>query len=300
MSLKNTLFHYSQLLKIGLSTSVVFSAVAGYLLGLEVFSCSTFCCLVVGGFLVTGSANGFNQILEKEQDKLMERTAIRPLPKGNLTRLQAFTFSVIMGLLGILLLNFINPDGSYFGLLSKSATFGLLSIALYVLAYTPLKRYSPLTITIGAIPGAIPFLLGFVAATDEFSLAAGLLFAIQFFWQYPHFISIVWVQEDAYKKAGFQMMFGSEKGRFAASISIITTGAMIAISLFPYFYQIPNLALSDYGATAVFCLGIWFMVKSIKLYTDCKDANAKKLMLSSFAYLPLMQIVYVLDKFLIQ
>ncbi len=300
MSFKTTIFHYSQLLKIRLSTSIVFSAVAGYLLGVEVFSFSSFSCLIAGGFLVTGSANGFNQILEKEQDKLMDRTAIRPLPKGNLTRLQAFHFSVIIGILGVFLLNFINHHGSYFGLLSKSATFGLLSIALYVLAYTPLKRYSPLAITIGAIPGAIPFLLGFVAATDEFALAAGLLFAIQFFWQYPHFISIVWVQEAAYKKAGFQMMFGREKGKFAVSISIITTVAMIAISLIPYFYQIPNLALSVYGATVVFCLGIWFMAKSINLYTDCKDATAKKLMLSSFAYLPLMQIVYVLDKFLIQ
>ena len=198
------------------------------------------------------------------------------------------------------MLNFINPSSGYFGLFSKSAAFGLLSILLYVLVYTPLKKFSPLSISIGAIPGAIPFLLGFVAGTDDFELAAGILFAIQFFWQYPHFISIIWVQEEAYKKAGFKMVFGGAKGKFAASISIITTAIMIIISVLPYFYTITNLKLTPYAATIIFCLGIWFLVKSINLYTDCKDTTAKKLMLSSFAYLTIMQTVYVLDKFLIQ
>ena len=255
---------------------------------------------MVGGFLVTGSANGFNQILEKEQDKLMERTAVRPLPKGNLSVLHASIFSIIIGVLGIYLLNFINPQGSFFGLMSKSGAFSLLSIALYVLVYTPLKRFSPLSISIGAIPGAIPFLLGFVAATDDFALAAGMLFAIQFFWQYPHFIAIVWVQEEAYKKAGFKMMFGGEKGKLAASIAIITSVVMTVISIAAYFYEIPNLNLSIYGAIIILMLGIWFTLKSIKLYVDCEDSSAKKLMLSSFAYLPLMQIVYILDKYFIQ
>ena len=255
---------------------------------------------MVGGFLVTGSANGFNQILEKEQDKLMERTAVRPLPKGNLSVLHASIFSIIIGVLGIYLLNFINPQGSFFGLMSKSGAFSLLSIALYVLVYTPLKRFSPLSISIGAIPGAIPFLLGFVAATDDFALAAGMLFAIQFFWQYPHFIAIVWVQEEAYKKAGFKMMFGGEKGKLAASIAIITSVVMTVISIAAYFYEIPNLNLSIYGVIIILMLGIWFTLKSIKLYADCEDSSAKKLMLSSFAYLPLMQIVYILDKYFIQ
>jgi|TARA_B100001105_G_scaffold255086_1_gene252905 protoheme IX farnesyltransferase len=298
--LKQTIFYYGQLLKLRLSTTVVFSAVAGFLLGVDVFSFSTFICLMVGGFLVTGSANGFNQILEKEQDKLMERTAVRPLPKGNLSVLHASIFSIIIGVLGIYLLNFINPQGSFFGLMSKSGAFSLLSIALYVLVYTPLKRFSPLSISIGAIPGAIPFLLGFVAATDDFALAAGMLFAIQFFWQYPHFIAIVWVQEEAYKKAGFKMMFGGEKGKLAASIAIVTSVVMTVISITAYFYEIPNLNLSIYGAIIILMLGIWFTLKSIKLYADCEDSSAKKLMLSSFAYLPLMQIVYILDKYFIQ
>ena len=298
--MKKTIFYYSQLLKIRLSTIVVFSAVAGFLLGVTIFSFSTLICLIFGGFLVTGSANGFNQILEQEQDKLMERTAVRPLPKRNLSVLHALIFSIIIGILGIYLLNFINPQGSFFGLMSKSGAFGLLSMGIYVLVYTPLKRFSPLSISIGAIPGAIPFLLGFVAATDDFALAAGTLFAIQFFWQYPHFIAIVWAQEDAYKKAGFKMMFGGEKGKYAASIAIITSVVMTMISIAAYFYEIPNLNLSIYGAIIILILGIWFTLKSIKLYIDCKDSSATKLMLSSFAYLPLMQIVYVLDKYFLQ
>ena len=297
--MKKTIFYYGQLLKIGLSTTVVFSAVAGFFLGVEVFSLSTLIYLILGGFLVTGCANSFNQILEREYDKLMERTAVRPLPKENLSILHATIFSLTIGIFGIYLLNLINPQGSFFGLMSKSGAFGLLSVVIYVFGYTPLKRFSPLSITVGAIPGAIPFLLGFVAATDDFALAAGLLFAIQFFWQYPHFIAIVWIQEESYKKAGFNMMFGGKKGKFAASIAIITSVVMIAISIAPYFYEIPNLNLSIYGAIIILMLGIWFTLKSIKLYTDCDDSSAKKLMLSSFAYLPLMQIVYVLDRYFI-
>ena len=301
--MKRTIFYYSQLLKIRLSTIVVFSAVAGFLLGTPIggptiFSLSTFIYLILGGFLVTGSANGFNQILEKEQDKLMERTAVRPLPKRNLSVLHASVFSIIIGILGVYLLNLINPQGSFFGL-SKSGAFGFFSMAIYVLVYTPLKRVSPLSISIGAIPGAIPFLLGFVAATDNFALAAGTLFAIQFLWQYPHFIAIVWTQEDAYKKAGFKMMFGREKGKYAASIALITSVLMTIISIVPSFY-IPDLNLSIPGAIIILMLGIWFTLKSIRLYIDCKDSSATKLMLSSFAYLPLMQIVYVLDRYFIQ
>ena len=149
-------------------------------------------------------------------------------------------------------------------------------MVIYVLVYTPLKRFSPLSISIGAIPGAIPFLLGFVAATDEFELAAGTLFAIQFFWQYPHFIAIVWAQEKAYKKAGFKMMFGGEKGKYAASIAIITSVLMTMVSIAAYFYDIPRLTLSTPGAIIILMLGIWFTLKSIKLYIDCKDSSGEE------------------------
>ena len=283
-----------------MSITVVFSATIGYLLGVDTFDITTFTLLIVGGFLVTGAANGFNQVIEREHDKLMERTAVRPLPLGNLSVLQALLFSIVIGALGVFALNHINPQGSFFALMSKSGAFGLLSMVLYVLAYTPLKRISPFAITVGAIPGAIPFLLGFVAATDDFGIAAGTLFAIQFFWQYPHFIAIAWVQDGEYKKAGFKMMLGGEKGKYPAAIGVITAVLMTFISVIPYICEIPLLSLSVYGATIVFLLGFWFTSKAVKLYQNCDDVTARTLMLSSFAYLPLMQIIYMLDKFLIQ
>ena len=283
-----------------MSITVVFSATIGYLLGVDVFDITTFYLLIGGGFLVTGAANGFNQVIEREHDKFMERRAIRPLPLGNLSVTQALVFLILIGTLGIYTLNHINPQGSFFGLMSKSGAFGLLSMALYVLAYTPLKRISPFAITVGAVPGAIPFLLGFVAATDNFGIAAGTLFAIQFFWQYPHFIAIAWVQDTEYKKAGFKMMLGGEKGKYPAFIGVITAVFMTVISIAPFLWEIPLLSLSVYGAVTVFLLGVWFTFKAIKLYQNCDDLTAKQLMLSSFAYLPLMQIVYMLDKFLIQ
>ena len=135
-----------------MSITVVFSATIGYLLGVNTFDIITFGLLIVGGFLVTGAANGINQVIEREHDKFMQRTAIRPLPSGNLSVVQALTFLIIIGILGIYTLNHINPQGSFFGLMSKSGAFGLLSMLLYVLVYTPLKRISPFAITMGAIP----------------------------------------------------------------------------------------------------------------------------------------------------
>lgn len=289
--------HFGQLLKFKLSITVVFSAMTGYMLGFDQFNLHHFICLTVGGFLVTGSANAFNQILEKEKDKLMLRTLNRPLPQEKLTILQAVFFSVIIGFIGLLLLNKINPQGSFYGLMSKSSFFGLISIFLYVFSYTPLKRVSTISIFIGAIPGAIPFLLGYVAATDDFGLAAGILFAIQFLWQLPHFISIAWVLDDEYKKANFKMLFGGEKNRFPALISIVTSLLMTCVSVIPYFY-ITGLNLSHAAFVVVLILGIWFSFQSVKLYKNLDDYSAKSLMLSSFVYLPVMQLVFVLDRLL--
>jgi len=288
---------YAQLLKIKLTITVVFSAVVGYLLGFSEFNSTHFIYLLIGGFFVTGSANAFNQILERDKDKLMERTSVRPLPQRNLSVTQAFIFATLIGLIGLYLLNQINPQGSFYGFMSKSSFFGLISILLYVLSYTPLKRISTISIFVGAIPGAIPFLLGFVAATDDFGIAAGTLFAIQFFWQFPHFIAIAWVLDDEYKKAGFKMLFGKEKNKYPTIISIFTSVLMIIISIIPFFY-IENLNLSIYAFVIILLLGIWFIIKSVKLYQNVDDASARRLMIASFAYLPLIQIVYVIDKFL--
>lgn len=288
--------YYGQLLKFRLSASVVFSAIAGYLLGFEKFSVNEFIFLILGGFFVTGSANGFNQILERNYDKLMARTCSRPLPMGNLFINQALLFSILLGLLGLFFLNFINPEGSYFNFLSKSSFFGLLSIMLYVLVYTPMKRISTTSVFIGAIAGAIPFLLGWVAATDDFELFGGTLFAIQFFWQLPHFIAIAWVLDKDYKKAGFKMLFGGKKSKYPAKISIISSIVTIIISIIPFFWNYSTLTLSMYAFVLIAILGIWFTLKSIRLYTYANDLNAKKLMIASIIYLPLLQIIYIVDK----
>ena len=289
--------YFGQLLKFKLSITVVFSAMAGYMLGFDQFNLYHFIYLTFGGFLVTGSANSFNQILEKEKDKLMLRTSNRPLPKENLSILQASFFALIIGAYGLFLLNKINPEGSFYGLMSKSSFFGLISIFIYVLSYTPLKRVSTISIFVGAIPGAIPFLLGYVAATDDFGLAAGVLFAIQFLWQFPHFISIAWVLDEEYKKAGFKMLFGGKKNKYPAIISVITSLLMTFVSITPYFYII-DLNLSIYSFIIILFLGFWFTLKSLKLYQNINDNSAKKLMLSSFIYLPVMQLIFVVDRFL--
>ena len=289
---------FFQLLKFRLSITVVFSAIAGYLLAFSEFNQTHFIYLIVGGFFVTGSANAFNQILEKDKDKLMKRTSVRPLPQDRISAFQAFVFAILLGGTGIFLLNKIYPEGSFYGIMSKSAFFGLISLLLYVLSYTPLKRISTISIFVGAIPGAIPFLLGYVAATDSFGFVAGTLFAIQFFWQFPHFIAIAWVQHEEYKKAGFKMLFGEEKNKYPAIISIITSALMTIISISPFFWQFPDLTLSIYGFVLVLMLGLWFTYKSILLYQNINDLSARKLMLSSFIYLPFMQIIYVLDAFL--
>ena len=181
--------------------------------------------------------------------------------------------------------------------MSKSSFFGLISIFLYVLSYTPLKRVSTISIFVGAIPGAIPFLLGYVAATDDFGLAAGILFAIQFFWQFPHFIAIAWVQHNDYKKAGFKMLFGGEKSKYPAFIAVLTSIIMTLVSVLPYYY-VNELNLSFFAFLLILILGIWFTLKSIKLYKRLDDITARNLMVSSFIYLPIMQIIYVMDRFL--
>ena len=290
--------YYFQLLKFRLSLTVVVSATAGYLIGVENFDYLELILLALGGFLVTGSANGFNQILEKDYDRLMLRTMHRPLPQKKLTTLNALIFSFIIGVVGLYLLSMIKPHGSFYGFLSKSSAFGLLSLMIYVLSYTPLKRMSTVSIFIGAIPGAIPVLLGWVAATDDFGLAVGLLFAIQFLWQFPHFISISWIRDDEYKKAGFKMMYGEKKGRYPAAIALITSILMTVVSVLPFFLELNFINLSIVSFILILILGIWFTFNSYKLFKTPDDSIAKKLMLSSLVYLPFMQLIYVMDKWI--
>ena len=275
------------------------SAIAGYLIGVTDFNFQEFTLLIFGGFLVTGSANGFNQVLEKEYDKLMTRTYDRPLPQKKIKTIYAVLFSLFIGLIGLYFLSLIKPHGSFYGYLSKSSAFGLLSLMIYVLSYTPLKRMSTVSIFVGAIPGAIPVMLGWVAATNKFGLAVGILFAIQFLWQFPHFISISWIRDKEYKKAGFKMMYGDKKGAYSAYIALICSIFMTAVSVLPYFLDLKILDLSIISFLIILFLGIWFTKNSFLLLKNLSDESAKKLMLSSLVYLPLMQIIYVFDKWFV-
>ena len=290
--------YYSQLLKLRLSLTVVISASAGYLIGVTNFQINEFLLLIAGGFLVTGSANGFNQILEKDYDSLMRRTEDRPLPKKQLNSKNAVLFSFLIGVIGLYLLSLIKPHGSFYGYLSKSSAFGLLSLMIYVLSYTPLKRMSTVSIFVGAIPGAIPVMLGWVAATNQFGLAVGILFAIQFLWQFPHFISIAWIRDDEYKKAGFKMMYGGKKGAYPAYISFICAIFMTLVSILPFFIDLKILSLSIFGFIIILSLGLWFVSNCYNLLIKLDNMSAKKLMMSSLIYLPLMQLVYVIDKWI--
>ncbi len=282
---------YIQLMKFRLSATVVFSALIGYLLGTNAAQLDEVALLLIAGVLVTGSANAFNQIVECEYDKLMKRTATRPLPTGNLSVKNAIVFASTIGILGLYILHMINMQCSF---------FGLLSILLYVLIYTPLKRKSPISIFIGAFPGAIPILLGWVAATDDFGLAAGILFAIQFCWQFPHFIAISWVLDEEYKKAGFKMMIAGEKGKIPAFVAIISALLMTLVSVIPFLLQIEQLQLSVYGAIVILVLGLLFTAKSFQLLQKQTEVAARKVLVNSYLYLPLMQLIYVLDKYLMQ
>ena len=275
-----------QLSKVRLTSSVVFSAIAGYFIAADQFDVLLFTYLVIGGFLVVAASNGFNQILEKEYDKLMARTADRPLPTGRMSISEAFWISLLMGLLGVFLFYRIN---------FLSGFFGTLSIILYVLVYTPLKRISPISVFVGSFPGAIPFMLGWVAATNDFDIEPGILFAIQFIWQFPHFWAIAWVCNDDYKKAGFKMLPG-EKDKSTAWKNVVYTFFLIPLSILPVFGITGSLQLSVIAAIFVAIAGVWFFSKTITLFKELTDDSAKKLMFASFIYLPIIQLIYILDK----
>ncbi len=281
---------FKQITKSGLSLSVVFSSVAGYFLGADTISFATLTLLCFGGFFMVGASNAYNQIIERDLDALMKRTADRPIPSGRMSVNTAFIIAVTFTIAGIICLYIVNP---------KTAMFGAISIFLYTSIYTPLKTKTPLSVFAGAFPGAIPFMLGWVAATNEFGIEPGTLFMIQFFWQFPHFWAIGWVLYDDYKKGGFQMLPTGKKDKATAIQIIMYTIWMIVISVFPVTGLTGKLSLSVPGAVIIFLLGIGMLFFAFKLYQKRDNKSAKKLMLASVAYITLMQIVYVADKFIV-
>jgi protoheme IX farnesyltransferase len=280
-----------ELTKYRLSLSVIFSSIAGYLIAIDYFSIQIFLLLLFGGFFLVGASNGFNQIIEKERDALMDRTKNRPIPSLRLSTTSAFLVSVSLTLLGIIILYKINP---------KTALFGAISIFIYTCLYTPLKTKTPLSVFVGAFPGAIPFMLGWVAATNNFGIEAGTLFAIQFFWQFPHFIAISWIRDEEYKNAKFKMMPGKNKSNFAPTLLVIFTILMIITSIIPFFYEIMYFEISKYAFLLIIFLGLFFLLKSFKFLNSQNNSSARKVLLFSYIYLPIVQILYVIDKFLLQ
>ncbi len=291
-SFKQIAIDFAAITKAGLAVSVVFSSIAGYLLGVVDFNelrISTLLMLVVGGYCMVGASNAFNQVIEKDLDALMDRTKNRPVASGRMSTNHALFVASLLTIAGLILLYFINP---------KSAMFGAISIFLYTSVYTPLKQYSPLSVFVGAFPGAIPFMLGWVAATNDFGIEAGTLFLIQFFWQFPHFWSIGWFLYDDYLKAGFYMLPNGKKDTSTALQTILYSIWLLVASLLPSLGYTGRLYLTPIATAVVFLLGIWMIIYAIKLYQQRTSKAARALMLVSVSYISLLQLVYIMDKFL--
>lgn len=280
-----------QLTKVGLAISVVFSSLAGYLLGVgaEGVDFKVLALLAIGGYFMVGASNAFNQIIERDLDALMDRTKNRPVASGRMSVNVAFTIAVVLTVLGIATLYVVNQ---------KTAMFGAISIFLYTCVYTPLKTKTPLAVFIGALPGAIPFMLGWVAATNDFGIEPGTLFMIQFFWQFPHFWAIGWFLFEDYKKGGFFMLPTGKKNKATALQIIMYTIWLILVSVFPATGLTGALSLSIPAAIIIFIIGIGLLYYGVQLYKKMDDKAAKALMLASVAYITLIQIVFVIDKFI--
>ncbi|MEE9363919.1 MAG: heme o synthase [Cellulophaga sp.] len=280
---------FKEITKARLAVSVVFSSIAGYLLAATQIDFYALFLLAFGGYCMVGASNAFNQVIEKDLDALMDRTKNRPIPAGRMSANFALGIAIVMALLGIVTLYMLNP---------KTAMFGAISIFLYTSVYTPLKTKSPLSVFVGAIPGAIPFMLGWVAATNDFGIEPGALFMIQFFWQFPHFWALAWMLDEDYKKGGFKMLPTGKKDKGTALQIIMYTIWMMLISIIPVFGITGRLHLSIVAAVIIFLLGMVMLVFAFRLYEKRDNVSAKKLMLASVSYITLMQIVYVVDKFL--
>ncbi len=280
---------FKEITKMRLALSVVFSSVAGYFLGVETINWTTVLLLSLGGYFMVGASNAFNQIIEKDLDALMNRTKNRPVPSGRMSVTTAFIIATIFTVLGLTILYNINK---------QTALFGAISIFLYTCAYTPLKTKTPLAVFVGAIPGAIPFMLGWVAATDNFGVEPGTLFALQFFWQFPHFWAIGWFLFEDYKRGGFFMLPTGKQDKGTAVQVIMYTIWTILISIVPVFGVTGELKLSILAAIIVFLLGLVMLYYALRLFKERTVKAARQLMLASVIYISLIQIVYVLDKFI--
>ena len=271
---------------------MLFSSIAGYLLGFNdtnPFSWTVILKLAIGGYCMVGASNAYNQVIEKELDVLMDRTKNRPVPSKRMSPNSALSIAFLLTTVGVVLLYTINE---------KTAMFGAISIFIYACIYTPLKTITPLAVFVGAFPGAIPFMLGWVAATGNFGIEAGTLFLIQFFWQFPHFWAIGWFLYEDYEKAGFFMLPSGKKDNSTALQIILYTLWLIIASLLPVLGFTGQFFITKISAFVVLLLGLWMLFYAVKLYQTRTSKAARTLMLVSVSYITLLQLVYILDKFL--
>ncbi len=295
-SIKSKLADYASLTKMRLASLVVYSAGLGYgiaLLTAEVFPLShkmdynfswqVFLYILLGGFLVTGSSNAFNQIIERNSDKKMTRTENRPIPAGRMGIFEAIIVSVVTGGIGLYLLFEINEI---------SFILGLIALLSYVVVYTPLKKITPISVFVGAFPGSIPPMIGYIAATGEFGFEPGMIFLVQFVWQFPHFWAIAWKGSVDYAKGGYKMLpFGDDKDKRTAFVILFYTLFVIPAGMLPWVFHISGIT----SMILSILLGLYFIRPAIKLYKSLEDEDALKLMFASFSYLPLIFLFYYLD-----
>lgn len=277
---------YFQLMKFTLSFTVVFSCVVCYLLAPNIqFNFISVLLLFVGGMLITGSANAINQIVEKDTDALMKRTAGRPVTSGRMSVSEASGFAVITGIAGFVLMWY------YFNALC--AMLGLFSLVLYAFIYTPLKKINSISVLVGAFPGALPCLIGWVAATNSFSAGGWILFGIQFLWQFPHFWAIAWVAHKDYEKAGFKLLPGREgPTKFTALQSVIYSMLMIPVGMLPFYFQISgNISL-----WILLACNLTMVYLSIMLFIQMNVKAARKVMFGSYFYLLIVLLALLFDK----
>ncbi len=275
---------YIELLKLKLTLAVVFSGVFGYCLASDVINWWKVLILAVASIAMTGAANIINQIIEKDSDRLMKRTAVRPLPTGRLSVSEAAGFAFLLFTVACVL--YVQSFNI------RAAALAVLSLVLYGFVYTPLKRKGQIAVYVGALPGAFPPMIGWIAATNHFGWEPGILFAIQFFWQFPHFWAIGWLAFDDYKRAGIQMMPGQEKNTETAFRIMIYTLFLVPVGWLPY-----ALGMTGINSALVAMLGgILFLAQTFHLMRTCTDKAALQMMFGSLLYLPVVQIVYLLDK----
>lgn len=272
------------LTKVRLALVVVISAVAGYFMGPGEFSLIQLMLLIVGGFLVTGASNAFNQAIEHNLDRLMDRTRERPIPAGRMSIGESIAIASVFAIAGIVCLAMINW---------LSAVLGFLALFVYVAVYTPLKQITPWAVFVGAFPGAIPPMLGYIAASGSFGLEPGILFVVQFIWQFPHFWAIAWVVDEDYAKAGFSLLPSTgRKDKSSAFQILLYSLFLIPASLLPWMFEMTG----NWSAVPVVILGMAFAYLAFRLMRTCERRDARILMFASFIYLPLVQLLYVIDK----